>query len=165
MSQTPLAPRLLTAAAVLSLAAVGAALYTQYQMGMQPCQWCVLQRLQFIVIAALAAVAALTAVLRMQLLSRGVAWLAAVMALGGVAAALWQHFVAASSDSCKRTVADVIVRDLGLDELLPSVFTATGSCSDKAQLLGLSYEWYSLLLFVVVGAAAVLATRRAFTPR
>jgi protein dithiol:quinone oxidoreductase len=159
MSLTPLAPRLLTAAALLSLAAVGAALYTQYQLGMQPCQWCVLQRLQFIVFAALAGVAGVAAVLRMQLLSRGVAWLAAVLALSGVAAALWQHFVAASSDSCKRTLADVIVRDLGLDELLPSVFIATASCSEKASLLGLSYEWYSLAIFVLVGALAVWATR------
>jgi protein dithiol:quinone oxidoreductase len=159
MSLTPLAPRLLTAAALLSLAAVGAALYTQFQMGMQPCQWCVLQRLQFIVIAALASAAAVAAVLRMQLLSRGVAVLAAAVALSGMAAALWQHFVAASSDSCKRTLADVIVRDLGLDELLPSVFTATASCSDKARLFGLSYEWYGLAVFVMVGALAVWATR------
>jgi protein dithiol:quinone oxidoreductase len=165
MSQTPAAPRLLTAAAALSLAAVGVALYTQFQMGMQPCQWCVLQRLQFIVIALLAALACGTAVLRMQLLSRGLAVFAAVMALGGVAAALWQHLVAASSDSCKRTLADVVIRDLGLDELLPSVFSATASCSDKAQLLGLSYEWYSLAVFVVVGTAALLAARGAVTPR
>jgi protein dithiol:quinone oxidoreductase len=165
MSQTAWAPRLLTAAAVVSLAAVGAALFTQYQMGMQPCQWCVLQRLQFIVVAVLAGLAAVTAVLRMQLLSRGVALLAALMALSGAAAALWQHFVAAASDSCKRTLADVVIRDLGLDELLPNVFTATASCSDKAQLLGLSYEWFSLGAFVLVGTAAALAARGAVAAR
>jgi protein dithiol:quinone oxidoreductase len=165
MSQTPKAPRYLTVAALLSLAAVAAALVTQHQLGMQPCQWCVLQRLQFIVIALLAGAAAGAAVLRMQLLSRGLALFAALMALGGVAAALWQHFVAASSDSCKRTLADVIVRDLGLDELLPSVFTATASCSEKAKLLGLPYEWFSLAAFVLVGTAAVLAARGAFRPR
>jgi protein dithiol:quinone oxidoreductase len=159
-SRRATAPRLLTAAGLLALLAVGAALYTQYKMGMQPCPWCVLQRLQFVLIAALALLGAASAKLRLQMLSRAAAAVVALLAASGVAAALWQHFVAASTDSCKMSLADQIINDLTLNELLPSVFAATASCADKGKLLGLPYEWYSLAVFVAVGAAAVMTLRR-----
>ena len=52
------------------------------------------------------------------------ALLALALALSGVAAALWQHFVAAATNSCALTLADRMVRGLGLDELCPQVFSA-----------------------------------------
>jgi protein dithiol:quinone oxidoreductase len=156
----PRATRLLTAAGLLAIAAVMVALFTQHKMGMQPCPWCVLQRLQLVVIAALALTGAASAAMRFQLLARATAALVALLAASGVAAALWQHFVAASADSCKMSLADQIINDLALNELLPSVFAATASCADKGQLLGLPYEWYSLAVFVAVGAAALMALRR-----
>jgi disulfide bond formation protein DsbB len=73
-----------------------------------------------------------------------------------VAAALWLHFVAASSASCDLTLADRIIGDLGLDARFPDVFMATASCADaKVDLLGLPYEVWALALFVLIGAAAV----------
>jgi disulfide bond formation protein DsbB len=78
------------------------------------------------------------------------------LAACGVAAALWQHFVAASSTSCNLTLADQIVRGAGLDELWPLAFSATASCAEAAtNLLGVPYEFYSLALFIGLGAAAV----------
>jgi disulfide bond formation protein DsbB len=55
---------------------------------------------------------------------------------------------------------------LGLDGLMPEVFQARASCADAAvKLLGLPYEFYSLALFVLLGAAGALVltqpTRRA----
>ena len=44
------------------------------------------------------------------------------LSLAGVAAALWQHFVAAASDSCNRTLAEKIISGLGLDGSLPEIF-------------------------------------------
>ena len=45
-------PRLLLASvALLSLAAVGLALVSQHVFGMEPCPWCVLQRVIFLAIA------------------------------------------------------------------------------------------------------------------
>ena len=49
----------LIAVAVLSLAAVGAALISQHTFDMQPCPWCVLQRLIFVAIALVCIVGAL----------------------------------------------------------------------------------------------------------
>jgi protein dithiol:quinone oxidoreductase len=151
-------PRQLCAAAVVApLAGVAIALVTQHALDMQPCPWCVLQRVIFVAIA-LAALPGLLA-------GGGVArWVSAplmgVLALCGVATALWQHFVASSSTSCAMTLADRINRGLGLDEWLPQVFASYASCAEaKATLLGVPYEFYSLALFVGLGALAVSLLR------
>jgi protein dithiol:quinone oxidoreductase len=151
-------PRLLLlAVALVSLAAVGAALVSQHHFDMQPCPWCVLQRLLFVAIA-LATVPAL--LVHSPLLRVVTALEVLVLALCGAAAALWQHFVAASSTSCKLTLADRIVAGLGLDNLLPSVFAAYASCADAAvRMAGVPYEFFSLALFVALGAVAVQVLR------
>jgi disulfide bond formation protein DsbB len=78
-----------------------------------------------------------------------------------MAAALWQHFVAASSASCNLTLADRVVRGLGLDELWPQVFAPYASCAEAAvKLGGVPYEFYSLALFVLLGALAVQVLRK-----
>jgi disulfide bond formation protein DsbB len=145
------------AAVVLPLLAVAAALHSQYRMDMQPCPWCVLQRLIFVAVS----VAALPGLLlRLPMVRRACAALFGVLALCGVAAALWQHFVAASSTSCKQTLADQIMQGVGASEALPEVFAAYASCADAAvKLLGLPYEFYSLGLFSLLAALAVLLLR------
>ena len=141
------------AIALLSIGAVGAALYTQHAMNMPPCPWCVLQRLIFVAIA----VAALIGLA----LRRIGASLVLLLALSGVAAALWQHFVAANSASCELTLADRIMAATGLDGRLPEVFMATASCAEaKVNLIGWPYEFWSLTLFLVIGALALSAMRR-----
>ena len=86
--------------------------------------------------------------------------------IGGIAAALWQHLVAKASASCNLTLADRIVSGLRLDALLPEVFQATASCADAAvDLAGVPYEFWSLALFTVVGALALLALLARMRPR
>ena len=146
-------------AVFVPLAAVGAALTTQHVFDMQPCPWCVLQRLEFVTIALLA----LPGLLWPQRLARQVAAGGVlILALCGAATALWQHFVAASSSSCRTTLADEIVRGLRLDELLPQVFGAYASCAEAAvKLFGIWYEFYSLALFIGLGILALSILRRA----
>ena len=146
-------------ALLLPLAAVGAALVSQHVFDMQPCPWCVLQRVVFVALA-LAALPALLS--RNRNVNRLGAGLSVVLAACGAAAALWQHFVAASTTSCKLSLADRIVSGLGLDSLWPQVFAAYASCADAAvRLIGLPYEAFSLLLFVALGAMAVRTLRAA----
>lgn len=141
----------LLAVAAGSLGAVGVALLTQHLWGMLPCPFCILQRIIFLAIAA----AALLALAARGALRRVAAGLVLLLAAGGVAAALWQHFVAAASASCKLTMADRIIGGLGLDALWPDVFGVWATCADaKVNLLGLPYEFYSLALFVLAAAAA-----------
>jgi len=140
--------------AAIAVAAVAAALVSQHVYGMQPCPWCVLQRAVFV---AIAVVALLGAALPPAWLKRAAALLVMLLAGAGATAALWQHFVAAQAESCNLTLADRIVAALALDEQWPEVFMATASCSDaKVTLAGLPYEFWSLGLFLLVEAAALL---------
>ena len=150
-----LAPRkIFVALALLCIAAVGAALFTQYAWDMQPCPWCILQRVIFLLIAVLLLFAAYAPG---RVLFAGLGVLAAG---AGIAAALYQHFVAAKSTSCNLTLADKIVSGIGLDKLLPAVFEVRASCADAAvDLLHLPYEFWSLGLYVFVAVAALWALR------
>ena len=149
----PARSRTLLAIAVLCFGAVGVALLTQHVLDMQPCPWCVLQRLIFVLIGG---VALTGLVWQSRLGLRLLPLLLLALAGAGVAAALWQHFVAAASASCNLTLADRIVSGLQLDALLPPVFQATANCADAAiDLFGISYEFWSLALFVVVETMVV----------
>ncbi len=146
--------------ALICLAAVGAALVSQHVFGMEPCPWCVLQRTIFIAIAVVCLIGLALRGAGGRVLGAG---LAVLLALSGIAAALWQHFYAAVSASCNLTLADKILNALQLPSLLPDVFSPRASCADAAvNLLGVPYDFWSLALFVVVGglAATVLARRR-----
>lgn len=150
---------LLAAAAVLALAALGAALVSQHVFDMRPCPWCVLQRAEA---AAIVLAVAMAWVWRTRTGLLVSAALVIALANLGLLSALWQHFVAAASASCNLTLADRIVGALQLDSLLPDVFAATASCADaKVDLLGVPYEFWSLAVFVVLEALAVWAVMRA----
>lgn len=145
---------LLAAGALASVAALGAALVSQHVFGIDPCPWCVLQRLIFAVIAI---VCVLGLLMRGHLAKRVVGGAVLLLAIEGIVAALWQHFVAAASTSCNLTFADRVMTSLQLDALLPEVFQARASCADAAvRLAGIPYEFYSLALFVLLGLAGAL---------
>ena len=147
----------LWAVALIALAAVAAAVFTQQRWDMLPCPWCIVQRIVFLLIAAVALMAALTHGITRRVAGAAVLLLAAC----GIAAALWQHFVAAASASCKLTLADRIISGIGLDSWWPEVFGVFASCADaKVKLLGLPYESFSAALFVLVAALAWPALRR-----
>ena len=154
MSASPRRPALLLGIAGLSLGAVGIALVTQHLMGMEPCPWCILQRLIFVTIA-------LAALLGLLLGRMFAGLLVLALSACGIAAALWQHFVAAASDSCNLTLAEKIISGLGLDGSLPEIFQPRASCADAAvKLLGVPYEFWSLALFVLTGVLALRLMRR-----
>lgn len=162
---TPQSPsrKVLALVGLACAAAVGGALIAQHRFGMEPCPWCILQRLLFITIAVLSLAAA---ALPWPTVRRGLALLVVPVAAGGVAAALWQHFVAAKTASCALTLADRIVGGLGFDTRWPEVFEVRASCADAAtKLLGVPFEFWSLALFAVAGVVALacaLSRRRRF---
>jgi protein dithiol:quinone oxidoreductase len=135
--------------ALLCVGGLVVALVSQHVYGMQPCPWCVLQRLIFLTTAL---ACALGLAWRGPSGHRAAAALGLLLACGGAAAALWQHFQAAKSASCNLTLADRIVSGwLRLDALLPDVFSARASCADAAvDLLGIPYDLWSLAAFVLV---------------
>jgi protein dithiol:quinone oxidoreductase len=137
----------------ISLLALAAALVSQHRFDMQPCPWCVLQRLIFVCIALTALPGLLW---RGWALQRALAVLMLLLAASGAAAALWQQLVAASSTSCTLTLADRIVGGLGLDGWWPEVFAAYATCAEASvKLAGVPYAMWSLAVFGLLGAVAL----------
>jgi protein dithiol:quinone oxidoreductase len=136
-----------------SLVAVAAAVAAQYQWDMQPCPWCILQRLIFV---AVAAVALLSAAQPLAWVHRLTSLVIIALSASGVAAAWWQHFVAAKTSSCALTLADRILSATGLDTAWPDVFEVRASCADAvAHLIGVPFEFWSLALFALLGLVAI----------
>lgn len=147
----------LLAIALACLGAVAIALVAQHAFDMQPCPWCILQRLVFLLIA-LAAIAG--ALLQSYLARTVAATLVVLLALAGSAAAVWQHAVAAKSASCNLTLADKLLSALGLNRALPGIFEPRASCADAAvNLFGMPFEYWSLALFALLAIGAILAMR------
>jgi disulfide bond formation protein DsbB len=144
---------LLGGTALVCVAAVAVALVSQHMFGMEPCPWCVLQRLLFLTIALACGIALLWRARAGRWVGAG---LALLLAVAGVASALWQHFVASKSQSCNLTLADRIVSGLQLDNLLPDVFAPRASCADAmVDLFGVPYDVWSLLLFAAVAVVTL----------
>ncbi len=141
-----------------SFGAVAAALVSQHVYGMDPCPWCVLQRLAFVAIGAFAM---LGLAWRDATGDRVSATLALLLAAAGLAAALWQHFAASKSTSCNLTLADRIMNATGLNAMLPDVFEARASCADAAvSLFGVPYDFWSAGLFAIIAIVMIAALRR-----
>ena len=150
--------RLFAGVGLVCLAAVGAALVSQYRFDMQPCPWCVLQRVIYLAIALACGLGLVWRQATGRVVAAG---LALVLALCGIGAALWQHFKAAASASCNLTFADQVVSQwLHLDSLSPEVFSPRASCADAAvNLLGIPYDFWSLALFCAMAIALVRGLR------
>ena len=143
--------------AALALGAVAAALVSQHAYAMEPCPWCVLQRLIFVAIGAFAL---LGVAWRGAAGSRVAATFALLLAVAGIASALWQRFVAEKSASCNLTLADKVMNATTLDRLLPDVFEPRASCADAAvNLLGVPYAMWSALAFAVCAVVLVRILR------
>ncbi|MCK9509798.1 MAG: disulfide bond formation protein B [Pigmentiphaga sp.] len=133
------------------------ALFSQHVLGMAPCAWCILQRL---IVLAIAIIAGLGWWLhgRRPAVAAWAAALSGLLAIGGALAAWYQHTVAANAFSCDLSFADAVVTTSRLDLVLPQVFGIYATCADSAtNLLGVRYEIWTLILFVVLAALAILA--------
>ncbi len=144
--------RLLLAMAALCVAAVGLALVSQHVYDMQPCPWCILQRIIYLAIALLCLIAAAVSA---AIPRRIIGVLTLLLALSGGASALYQELVASKSASCNLTFADKVISALGLDGAYPPLLQVTANCSDAAvSVLGVPYAYWSLALFIAIAAAS-----------
>ena len=142
-------------------AAVAMAWTAQHRFDMQPCPWCILQRILFLSIGALALLSACLPAAVRGAVARTAAGLMVLLALGGVAAAAYQNLYAAKSSSCALSLADRIITGLGLDRAWPDMFEVRASCAEAAvKLLGVPFELWSLGLFLLLAWGAVTVLRR-----
>jgi disulfide bond formation protein DsbB len=158
--------RLFAAAVLLVVGAMGAGLYAQYAVGLEPCPLCVLQRVGFVAAGLLALPAALFSRSRATQLVFGA--LALLAALAGGAVAVWHTWLTMfppDSFSCGRPF-EWFSDDFPLAVWLPKLFRGAGDCLHQDwTLLGLSIPQWSILLFagllLLLGAALRQALRRA----
>lgn len=146
--------------AVLAWGGIAAALVSQHVFDMQPCPWCTVQRLAYLLVGLFALLS--LAATQNSLWARVPLFLGAVAAVSGLAAALYQHLVAAATASCAFTAADRFMMATGLDELLPWMFKATAACDEaNAPMLGVPYSLWSAALAVILLVLVVRAMARA----
>ncbi len=131
------------------VALLALALLLQHRFNMQPCSWCVLQRLVYLGVGVACVLAAWSP--GGHWTRTGTTLLAGLMSLGGLAAALHQHFVAARSASCLMTLADRIVMQFSLHELAPWMFMPTAPCSEaNLPLAGVPFALWSAAAFLLL---------------
>ncbi len=134
---------------LLAWGGVAAALVSQHAFALEPCPWCIVQRLLYLV-AGVFALASMPIRQRAGV-ARALLGVAALASIGAIAAALYQHLVAAQTGSCAFTAADRFLMATGLDEALPSVFKATAACDvANAPMLGVPYALWSVALSIVL---------------
>ncbi len=134
---------------VLCAAGVGIALVSQHVFDLQPCAWCVFQRLIYLILAAVAAIGASSQGLIARL---ACAMLSLSLTIAGVLAAWFQAQVASQSFSCAQTLADLLMTQSGLETAMPALFGIYASCMEaRVKVFGLEYAYWSLLLFVLLG--------------
>jgi len=142
----------LTAIAFVTAAALGGALISQHVFDLQPCPWCIMQRVIYLLIL----VASLLGMIA-RFLNRPALGVVLILSLTGAGIAIYQTQVASKSLSCDMTVADQIITGLGLDVIAPWFFGVYASCFDAAvKILGIEYAAWSLLLFCALAIASAL---------
>ena len=150
----PMTQKILNTIALACLAAVGIALFCQHFLDMPPCAWCVLQRLIFLTIAA---VCLLANFFSSAIAKKMFAFTVCGLGVCGVLAAWYQYSVASEMFSCDMTFADrFMAKTTVLDAAIPWLFGIYATCMDaRAELLGVEYAIWSLLLFAVIVIASL----------
>ncbi|MBI4937397.1 MAG: disulfide bond formation protein B [Nitrosomonadales bacterium] len=159
-----IATRWLYFAGALAIAGLlGAALYLQHVLRQDPCPLCMLQRVIFIAMLAVFAVAALHNPARTG--TRIYAVLAGLLALSGVGVAsrhIWlQHLPKDEVPACGPGL-DYMLESFPMTEVLKELMHGSGECAAKGwTFLALGIPEWSLVWYVLLGAwAALIALRR-----
>lgn len=134
---------------VISFGSIVAALISQHVFDMQPCAWCVLQRLIFIVIGIMSLSVCFFADNKKANVSL---WgMISMLASVGEVVALYQLLVASKSFDCSITLAEKVISLTHLNELIPGLFGVFALCGDaNPPILGIPYIFYSIVLFITI---------------
>jgi protein dithiol:quinone oxidoreductase len=139
-----------------AFAVTALAVFTQHRWGMDPCAWCIVQRMLFLLIGIVTAVGAAWPLRRAGAVHRIAGFIVVLAAVVGAASAMWQTLYASKAASCQMSLADHLVNASRLDRWIPDLFQVKASCADAtAPLLGLPYPLWSLAAFVLIAVMTV----------
>jgi disulfide bond formation protein DsbB len=137
---------------------IGFGLVLQHNVGLDPCPMCILQRYAFVLIGAVALIAALHGPVRVGV--KVYSFLIAGLAIAGgsvsVRQSLLQRFPAPEPAKCMTGDLDFILGNFPLAQALPKIFQGTGDCARVDwSLFGLSIAEWAFVWFAIFVATAV----------
>jgi len=151
-------PRLVFAAIFVACLALDlfAIYYLQEWLGLEPCPMCILQRVAFFAIAAVALVGAIWNPRGKAL--KTLAVLVVLFAVIGAGVAIrhsyLQHFPP-RTETCG-TDLEYLLNTFSLAEAFPKIFAGTGSCSQVSwKFLGLTIPEWALVWYLIFAASAL----------
>ncbi|WP_225968717.1 disulfide bond formation protein B [Candidatus Kinetoplastidibacterium crithidiae] len=149
MKQNHFSNKLFLIMFILSFFSILIALISQHFFDMQPCAWCVIQRLLFFLIGIISLIGFF---LNKVIISRIFALLIAALGIVGILAACLQKIFSSDDLSCTTvTAADKIISNSGFDSAIPWLFNIYASCADDpVTLFGIEYFILSLSVFVLL---------------
>ncbi|WBF65832.1 MAG: disulfide bond formation protein B [Candidatus Kinetoplastibacterium crithidii] len=134
---------------ILSFFSILIALISQHFFDMQPCAWCVIQRLLFFLIGIISLISFF---LNKVIISRISALSISALGILGILAACLQKIFSSDDLSCTTsTAADKIISNSGFDSAIPWLFNIYASCADDpVTLFGIEYFIFSLSIFILL---------------
>jgi disulfide bond formation protein DsbB len=134
------------------LAILAIALYLQHFKDLDPCPWCIVQRLDYIAIGLLALTAALSRPARVGVGVYSV--LVGILALAGGAAATYHILLQKDpqrAQACMGSIVEKLLDASRLGKMIPPLLQYDGPCTLKPwSALGLSVPEWSLVGFVLI---------------
>ena len=133
---------------------VGASIYVQHVLGVEPCPLCIVQRFTYLaLIPFFFALAFARPAGRTQ---KGLLWGATLLSVGGLGVAGYQTqlqlFPPSVVESCSPSLA-YMLETMGVTDVLAQLFHAGGDCADTSfKILGLTLAQASLLIFIAFAA-------------
>ena len=139
------------------------AYYLQYFQNQEPCPLCMLQRIAFLDMMVVFAVAALHGPARRgAIIYSGLLFVMAAMGAAIAGRQVWlQHLPADKVPACGPGLEYMLER-FPLGEALSKIFAGSGECAEAGwRLLGLSIAEWSLLWLIALGLFAIYVAMRA----
>ncbi|HYC45535.1 MAG TPA: disulfide bond formation protein B [Burkholderiales bacterium] len=139
------------------------ALYLQHVQNQEPCPLCILQRVAFIDMAIVFAVAAIHGPYRRgAAIYSGLLFVMAAMGAGIAGRQVWlQHLPPDKVPACGPGL-EYMLEQFPLKDALAKIFAGSGECAEVGwRFLGLSIAEWSLAWFVLLGLLAVYVALRA----
>ncbi len=154
--------RLLTLVFLGCVAALGVALYLQHVTHLDPCPWCVVQRILFVLIGLIALAGALHRPRAFGLTAYAI--VIGLLSMSGIAAATYHINLQSNPARAAQCAGSIVERLLdlsGLGNMIPPLFQYDGPCTLKPwSMLGLSIPEWSLVGFVLILIAMAVALLR-----
>ena len=124
-------------------------LYMQYEMGLEPCPLCLLQRLAFMAIGAVCLIAVLIKFNWMQTLASGLMFLFAGIGAAIASRQLWLQSLPEDQVPTCGPGFDYMMNNFPLFKALSLIFSGSGECAEvQWTFLGLSIPGWSLVMFI-----------------